>query len=82
MPIVLSDYSMRHVSHWIERKHTEFKENQKVLPKYEWLLHKFEAAIADASWRRDIHRANNALMQNHLRRVGSGPPTIEKPSNK
>jgi hypothetical protein len=57
-----------HVSHWMERKHKEFKENQKVLPKYEWLLHKFEAAIADASWRRDIHRANDALMQNHRKR--------------
>jgi len=82
MPIALSDTISERVSHWIERKHAEFAENERVLPKYKWLLRKFEAAIADANWRRDIHRANDALMQDHLRRISSGPRTIEEPSDK
>jgi hypothetical protein len=80
MPIALSDSMRGQVSHWIERKLAEFKDNERVLPKYEWLSRKFGEAIADAPWRRDIHRANDALMQDHLRRMGSGPRPIDNPN--
>jgi hypothetical protein len=69
MPLVLSTYQQQRVVQMIEERLVEFRDNANVLPKYQWLRQKFEAAIADSAWRRDIHRANDALMQRHLASV-------------
>lgn len=63
MRLALSPSAQKKTVTFIEDKCREFEKNEKVLPKYLWLRQKFEAAVADSGWRRDIHRANHALMQ-------------------